>query len=73
MSDQTKNAQPSPSEKMPENPGGIGDIDDIDEREAREDRVEETEPRQAGGRRFESEEPGSPDSRQGSERKRSRT
>ena len=66
MSDQTKNAQPSPSEKMPGNPDGIEDIDDIEERE---DRVEEADRRQAGGRPFESDESGSPDSRRGSARK----
>jgi hypothetical protein len=54
MSDQNKNAQPSPFEKDPKNAGGIDDI------EEGEDRVEEDDSRQAGGnRRPESEEPGS--------------
>ena len=73
MSDQTKNAQPSASETMPRNAGGV---DDIEEREEREDRVEvekvveDDDGRQAGGgRQSESDEPSSPDSRFGSERK----
>jgi len=72
MSDQTKNAQSSPSKKMPKNAGGV---DDIDEREEREDRVEvekgveDGDARRAGGgRQSESEKPSSPDSRFGSKR-----
>ena len=48
MSDQNKNAQPSPFEKEPKNAGGI---DDIEESEDGEDRVEEDDSRQAGSNR----------------------
>lgn len=73
MSKQSKNAQPSASEKMSKNAGGV---DDIEEREESEDRVEiekgieHNDGRQAGGgRQSESDKPSSPDSRFGSERK----
>ncbi len=76
MSDQTKNAQPSPSEKMPKNAGGVDDIEESEDRVEIEDPVkvdegtEDPDARQAGGgRQSESDKPSSPDSRFGSERK----
>lgn len=78
MSNQTKNAQPSPSDKEPRNAGGIDDIDEgQDENEyvetefdERQERVGQDDARRAGGGRgSESEKPNSPDSRWGSERK----
>ena len=70
MSDQTKNAQPSPSEKMPKNAGGVDDIEENEDRVEVEEGREDTDARQAGGgRQSDSDEPGSPDSRFGSERK----
>jgi hypothetical protein len=70
MSDQTKNAQPSPAEKMPKNAGGVDDIEEREDRVEVEEGIEYNDPRRAGGgRQSESDEPSSPDSRSGSERK----
>jgi hypothetical protein len=79
MSNQTKNAQPSPSDKEPKNAGGIDDIDEGQDRVENEDvenefeegqkRFGQDDARRAGGRRgSESETPDSPDSRPESER-----
>ena len=73
MSDQTKNAQPSPSEKMPKDAGGVDDIEEREDRVEVEEGIEYNDARRAGGgRQSESEKPGSPDSRFGFERKSGR-
>jgi hypothetical protein len=69
MSDQNKNAQPSPFEKEPKNAGGIDDIEEGEDRFDREDRVEEDNARHAGGSRkmgkMERDEPNPSDSSDG--------
>ncbi len=70
MSNQSKNAQPSPFEKMPKNAASVDDIEEREDRVEVEEGIEYNDPRRAGGgRQSESDNPGSPDSRFGSERK----
>lgn len=69
MSEQTKNAQPSPSEKGPKNAGGVDDIEDSEDRVEGDEGIEQEDGRRAGGgRQSEIETPNSADNRRGSER-----
>ena len=69
MSDQTKNARPSPSEKGPKNAGGVDDIEESEDRVEGDQRVERDDGRRAdGGRQSGIEKPDSTDGRRGSER-----
>lgn len=69
MSDQNKNARPSPSEKGPKNAGGIDDIEEREDRVEGDERIAQDGGRPAGGGpQSEFEKPDSADKRRGSER-----
>jgi hypothetical protein len=69
MSDPTKNARPSSSEKGPKNAGGIDDIAEGEDRVEGVERVERDDGRRADGDRQSGiEKPNSTDGRRSSER-----